>query len=143
VTTSSVEVLTTEPFDESGSDAVAPPPDTQDLATDRSYASSNVGASPTTAAKSPVRRIVSAVPGQVAQVAANVAHKGDSPKTRTIAAVVFFDICLWGWWASARQPVPGTPQAGRPYRTLYDGAVAAPTRRRSAASREGKPPPLR
>ncbi|HVT77604.1 MAG TPA: hypothetical protein VHD87_11295 [Acidimicrobiales bacterium] len=103
--------------------------------------SSRAGAARTTP---PRRTGIAAVPGQVAQAAATVAHKGDSPRTRTIAAIVFLDLCLYGWWASNRDPLPGTPQAGRPYRSLYDGSAApVATTRRPLTNREGKPPPLR
>ena len=138
-----VEVLTTESFDDGTSDDAVVPETSTEVSGDRSFAAPTSPGVTAPAKPTGTRRIIASVPGKVAQVAAAAAHDAGSTRTRTIAALVFFDLCLWGWWASSRQPFAGTPQADRPYRTLYDGAVTAPARRRLSVSREGKPPPLR
>lgn len=143
LTVASIEVLTSPPApvteDEYGFDE-------PEAATYGSGASTNAvarfdGSPPPTVAP----RGFAALPNQVARTVGAVT--GESGKgDRTLAAAVFLALCMWAWALSNRNPLPGTAQAGRPYRTLYDGAPpAAPTvrPRAGAAPRIGKPPPLR
>lgn len=89
-------------------------------------------------------RGIAAFPGQVARQL-GVVNTSPQRAQRTIAAVAFALLCAWAWLLN-RDPVPGAP-AGRPFRTLYDGAPpvsAAPKRGfGSGAARTGRPPPLR
>ncbi|MEY2471015.1 MAG: hypothetical protein QOK28_344 [Actinomycetota bacterium] len=141
VTTSAVEVLTSPASDD---EAAVQPDETSRI--DPEPSPSYAAPTANTVAPTPRRSTgVAAVPRQLAQATTAVVHTAGATRTRTLAAVVFFDLCLWAWWASNRDPLPGTPQAGRPYRTLYDGGAGtgAPRRRLSTLTRVGKPPPLR
>ncbi|HVV35789.1 MAG TPA: hypothetical protein VHC63_04240 [Acidimicrobiales bacterium] len=145
VTPDAVEVLTSPLQDVLGDEGLSVETQTGDAAL-VGGAASVAGVTRSRTATKPATRpsSIAAVPRQLAQAATTVAHKGDSPRTRTIAAIIFLDLCLYGWWALNRDPLPGTPQAGRPYRSLYDGSAApVGTTRRPLTNREGKPPPLR
>jgi hypothetical protein len=85
---------------------------------------------------------IASLPGRFAQVASQTLPAGTSRRTREAAAFVFFDLCIWAWFVSNQDPLPGAKQAGRPYRTIYDGPSVVETSRPKTA-RAGSPPPLR
>ncbi|MEY2399132.1 MAG: hypothetical protein QOJ00_2306 [Actinomycetota bacterium] len=98
-------------------------------------------AAPATRARPPAVRFGRQVGRQLGAVKA-ATDRSD----RTIAAGAFVMLCMWAWYVANRNAAPIGARHGRPYRTLYDGALGAePATARPAArnARVGKPPSLR
>ena len=133
VTASAIEVLTTA--------ASAADEGTVDAGFDASY---NPGAVDFAlgAPAVPQRQGFAALPGRVARQVAALTPAAQTAQ-RTFAAIVFALLCAWAWLVN-RDPIPGAA-AGRPFRTMYDGAPPVATVKRGfgTAPRVGKPPPLR